>query len=641
MTKNLSYRHDIDGLRAVAVLMVIFNHFGLNVPGGFTGVDIFFVISGFVITNSILPKIVAGNFSFIRFWARRIKRLMPVLYACLLVTLFAFVFILTPYDLIQLSKNTIFANISLSNIFIWKSYGGYFSEGAGIAPLLHTWSLAVEEQFYILWPVLLYAIVKWVPKGKIPFALAGLMFISIYISEFAVNRTISLAYYSMPTRFFEMLAGCICAIYLQKQNFRVSKFNKNLLTIFALGLFVFSAVFITKKTPFPGLFALAPVLFVCLFILNKNSWLNQLLKLKPFLIIGKWSYSLYLWHWPVWVYLVYTDQVNPLNIFLALTLTVILSYLSFTFVEEPFRKKNYKSNRQIFIHLFLIPVFILTVISSLLISLNGLPQRFSSKVIKMDQALNQESKNQCLDRWLNSSRDISPNCVFKKNGNKKSVLLIGDSHASHLSEFIKYFTDKNQYQLSVYTLTTCLPIKNLNYGKNSYYAQKCNSRNEKIIKLVKTQNFDYIVLGGRWSQESFSIINSKGVLETDFLKQSTIVQNKLIETLNYFEQKGVNVKVLEDVPSLAETSPRCPVIKELFKPSKICNAKRTSNIALAKVNARNIINLSSVLCKKHLCKATINDVPLFKDKTHLSKKGALEIAKLYDEVMGDIFLDRP
>ena len=212
----MKYRADIDGLRALAVLLVIFNHYGFGLSGGYVGVDVFFVISGFVITIGIYPRIKANNFTYSQFWYARIRRLMPALFLVLFISSLIFSIILVPSDLLLFSKNLLAANFSLSNFYIWSEYGGYFSGNAQEAPLLHTWSLAVEEQFYILWPICLVLLCKLFSGPRLLLVLICSTVAFIFVSQYGVERTIAAAYYLLPTRVFELLLGCSVAIYLSE-----------------------------------------------------------------------------------------------------------------------------------------------------------------------------------------------------------------------------------------------------------------------------------------------------------------------------------------------------------------------------------------------------------------------------------------
>jgi peptidoglycan/LPS O-acetylase OafA/YrhL len=204
MNKN-QYRPDIDGLRAVAVLSVLFHHLSATLlPGGFVGVDVFFVISGYLITSQVYKEVCDGSFSIQQFYKRRINRIAPVLVTVIITTFIVGAVLLSPADLIKLGKSAIYAMLGLSNVFFWREYGNYFTGNAGEAPLLHTWSLGVEEQFYVVWPLLILALAK-LSRRHMASALVVLTIGAVIVSEAGISIAASASYYLLPTRFFELM----------------------------------------------------------------------------------------------------------------------------------------------------------------------------------------------------------------------------------------------------------------------------------------------------------------------------------------------------------------------------------------------------------------------------------------------------
>ncbi|NOT84620.1 MAG: acyltransferase, partial [Methylococcaceae bacterium] len=315
---KLNYRSDLDGLRAMAVLIVIFNHFKICLSGGFVGVDVFFVISGFVITLGMYPNIINNQFKFGHFWIRRIKRLMPALFLVLFSSTLVFSFLLTPLDLKLALENVIAINFSVSNFYLWTKYGGYFSDNAQEAPFLHTWSLAVEEQYYIVWPFILIFILKTFKKNQLSIVLLLAFLFSLYISQKGVEKSIAGAYFLMPTRFFELLSGSWIAILFNQHKLLINHKLQHILSIAGLLFIIGSAYYLNAEHEFPGYNALLPVLGASLIIMSPSGITSKLLSLKSIVFIGNISYSLYLWHWPILVGLVYTQNDTVLNKVIAL-----------------------------------------------------------------------------------------------------------------------------------------------------------------------------------------------------------------------------------------------------------------------------------------------------------------------------------
>jgi peptidoglycan/LPS O-acetylase OafA/YrhL len=322
---STNYRADIDGLRALAVVLVVIGHTGLGLSGGFVGVDVFFVISGFLITRLLLSSY-ENHIPLTNFWIRRIRRIVPAASVAVAATLMIGMCVLSPRELHLLGQSAIAPQLGYSNMYFW-SHGGYFDLPSEQQPLLHTWSLAVEEQYYLVWPLIL--LLAWKKKVVVP-AIVGLGVTSLAASELLVQSHPSTAFYFMPTRMWELLLGA-AALFLPQL--------RGIFGPIGMTLILVSAACYTESTPFPGLTALAPCVGTAAIILSR-SWITRLLSLRPIVYIGKMSYSVYLWHWPIWVF-----TKNP-------TLTVVASLLigslSYELIETPIRSRSFlKDNRRL------------------------------------------------------------------------------------------------------------------------------------------------------------------------------------------------------------------------------------------------------------------------------------------------------
>ncbi len=311
---STNYRPDIDGLRALAVMLVLVGHVGLGLSGGFIGVDVFFVISGFLITRLLLSSYEAG-IPLKDFWIRRIRRIVPAASVAVAATLIIGTCILPRRDLTLLGQSAIAPQLGYSNFYFW-SHGGYFDLPSERQPLLHTWSLAVEEQFYLIWPLIL--LLAW-KKRAVAATIGGLGLISLAASELIVQSNPATAFYFMPTRMWELLLGA-GALFLPQLH--------RILGPVGMILILVPAASYTASTPFPGLSAIAPCLGTALIILSR-SWITRLLSLGPTVYIGKMSYSIYLWHWPIWVF-----TRNPS---ITLIASLLIGWLSYELVEKPIR----------------------------------------------------------------------------------------------------------------------------------------------------------------------------------------------------------------------------------------------------------------------------------------------------------------
>lgn len=349
----IKYRKEIDGLRAIAILPVIWSHSGLPyLKGGYIGVDVFFVISGFLITSILLGELNQGSFSLTRFYERRARRILPALIVVITLTSISVPMISQhPKFLSDYGSSVLSTVLFSSNIYFWQT-SGYFGSTSELAPLLHTWSLAVEEQFYILFPLFMFAIFQ-LGKRVLIGALVVISFTSLAVAEWgAVNYPIA-NFYLLPTRAWELLLGAVGAIIFASSFFdKIERRASNALSIFGMFLILGSYYFFSPSTLHPTKFTILPTLGTLLVLIfaKKDNLAGRVLSLKALTGIGLISYSLYLWHQPVLALLKnhYTIHLSIQVIFFAVLLIFILSFLTWRFVETPFRNKSTFNTSRIF-----------------------------------------------------------------------------------------------------------------------------------------------------------------------------------------------------------------------------------------------------------------------------------------------------
>ena len=362
---KIIYRPEIDGLRAIAVGAVILYHAQITIfgqqsfKGGFIGVDIFFVISGYLITSIILKELVnTGSFSFKHFYERRIRRILPALLFVMLVSLpFAWIYLL-PNSFIDFSKSILYSLGFSSNFYFWYSGHQYGAESGMLKPFLHTWSLSVEEQFYIIFPIILLITFKNFKKYLTHILILGFL-ISLGLADWGSKNYPSFNFYVLPTRGWELLAGSILAYFEITKGHRNKNKTLNLILPFVgLILIGHSISFFNDEMFHPSFYSLSPIIGVCLIIWfsSKNELITKILSTKLFVGIGLISYSLYLWHYPIFAFARITQfaQGSLFNKLLLGIITVILSTFTYYFVERPFRDK--KNNFKVLLSLILIPV---------------------------------------------------------------------------------------------------------------------------------------------------------------------------------------------------------------------------------------------------------------------------------------------
>lgn len=344
----MKYRAEIDGLRAIAVIPVILFHAGFSLfSGGFVGVDVFFVISGYLITTILINDIENKRFSIVTFYEKRARRIIPALFLVMMLCVPLAWMLLADASLGKFGTGLIGVSIFLSNVVFWQQQG-YFDESAELNPILHTWSLAVEEQYYVLFPIFLFFAWRF-GKNKVFWIILIIAAMSLFLSEWGWRNQATANFYLSPTRAWELLAGSIAAFITHNQGVQ----KNNYLASLGLAAIIFTVFAYDASTPFPSLYALIPVLGTVLLVLyaSEETFAARLLSARAFVGIGLISYSAYLWHQPVFAFFrVYSNQIslNWLAALALITITLFLSYMSWRYIEKPFRNKNLTSKKFIF-----------------------------------------------------------------------------------------------------------------------------------------------------------------------------------------------------------------------------------------------------------------------------------------------------
>jgi peptidoglycan/LPS O-acetylase OafA/YrhL len=498
---KLTYRPEIDGLRAIAVVAVILYHAQITIlgnqpfKGGFIGVDIFFVISGYLITSIILKELVTtGSFSFKHFYERRIRRILPALLFVMLASLpFAWMYLL-PSSFVDFSKSILYSLGFSSNFYFHYSGQQYGAESGLLKPFLHTWSLSVEEQFYILFPLILLITFKYFRKYLVHILIGGFV-VSLGLAEWTSRNYPSVSFYFLHTRMWELLAGSILA-YFEIINGKRSenKILNSILPIIGILLILLTIIFFKTYFPHPSLHTLPAVIGVCLIIWFSDSSgiVVRLLSTKLFVGIGLISYSLYLWHYPIFAF-ARVNYLFEINILFYIIIVFILSVISFYFIENPARNKNYKFK---FILISNIIIISLLIILNLKIIFNyGFKNRVSSII----------QNNYTDDIWSylkNDNGEICFNnfeiCRFNTKSIKK-IYILGDSHMSTLSIDLKSRVIKKRYQFITSLVGGCIYFPNFNLVRNTGQVNKnCNDEYFKKIKKILSNEKDLIlIIGGR------------------------------------------------------------------------------------------------------------------------------------------------
>ncbi len=634
MSSKHFYRPDIDGLRAVAVMLVILFHAGFtSISGGFVGVDIFFVISGFLITSSINKQMIQGTFSFQNFYLKRIRRIIPVLvFIIIMVTIPAY-FILFSDDFENYSRTIIHTILSTNNFHLWIKSSDYFAESTELIPLLHTWSLSVEEQFYIVWPPLLLLLHKKLNLKNRLIGVTLLLFLSFLLSVYLTDANMQMAYFLLPARLFEMLLGAVLAVFWNKLPQFSSTINHFIST---LGFFMMlmPALLLTHTNSFPGINALWPCLGACLFIvsgkeeINKGVF-NKLLQIRVFVFIGLISYSMYLWHWPLLVFVKYLGFELTKSIAVSIIiLTIMLSFLSWKFVEQPFRYTYTFDFKNTLLKVLLPSMLICGILYGVIDHFNGFPNRFT-QLSEFDKDANFPSKlrRNCYRKLRLGNFD---ECGLGTPKEKPDGMLIGDSFANHSASFLEVLAyDANMYfhdsagggypVLGDVNDTTGEPEFEPEFG---------------LKRLALAKKFDYIILAANW--ERFTNKDSKNY-------------QLVFKTVKDLVATGKKIFVIDPI---RETTPNDLHKMKVFKARNIAKIKKKDILVpfykrpedyivyefKRKLPSIKIIDLNTVLCKGEFCNYEIDGNIVYRNSNHLNTSGARLIGERYLKQFGNPLL---
>ena len=556
---KIAYRPEIDGLRGIAVIAVIFYHaqitiFGQNLlKGGFIGVDIFFVISGYLIASLILKELKStGKFSFAYFYERRARRLLPALFVVILTSLpFAWVYLL-PIPFKDFA-NSILSSIAFgSNFYFYYSGTLYGAESGLLKPFLHTWSLSVEEQFYLFFPIFLIICFRFFKK-YLTHIIVVVFFISLGIAEWGSHNYPSLNFYILPTRGWELLAGVMLAK-LESNNVRPS--NRILNEIFILiGLILigYSIVFFHDEMLLPSFYTLCPIIGVMLIIWfsNKEEFITKILSSKFFVGVGLISYSLYLWHFPLFSFArIKHPSISDYDKLEILFLTVVLSILTFFLIEKPFRNKNI-INKKVFISSIVLVIIFFISSYILTIKTGGFENRlhvFLKKELKKNPWEILKDKNGlCFDRKDN-------HCSFNKE-NKKKLFLIGDSHAESISsEFFKKLKNKKINFVDM-NRKGCfyLPYFDTIDKKTKKVVENCSEDIQDNIRSELLSNKNSIVIINALYKE---YLKKNGTHNYVNKKDNKTILNSFVNSLQYLLDNDLYVVLIYPTPEVGFNLPK-------------------------------------------------------------------------------------
>ncbi len=632
---KLSYQSHIDILRALAVLLVIFNHLEIQFfSGGYIGVDIFFVISGYLITKNIIKeKQATGFFSFKDFYTRRIIRLAPSFFTMILISSLFFLAIMTSEEILNYLK-TVIASLTLtSNIYYTSLLNNYFSISAKSTPLLHIWSLSLEEQFYLFWPIFFIAIYRSSTHLKV-ISIFILTTISLIVSYKLTQDMPIAAYYLLPSRIFEFGIGALLCF------LPPSKINKiqslSYCSIILVGLFIASHL-INENTAFPSYTALIPCLLTAVFIYIGQSFSNKYS--KPIEYIGKISYPMYLWHWPIIVYLsLLSINITPHIQTMIILITIALSILTYEYIEKLMKK--YVSNTTTSIKTFFVFPLIVTILILIIIYQELDKFKNNSPNTKISNSI------KCIDQSKHPSED----CHFGNSTQKKiSIFLVGDSHANAQSGFIDHLAKKEHlsgYEMT-FSSTAFLPhIDRSIYDhqlKKVQLVESFKKNNEDILVMLQKMKPKIVVMGGffphNWERSIYSTITTPNLTSKEAFLLG--LSNAIIE----IQKIGAKPVIINDNPILVDININCNLRKSTnlcyFPKEKYLTDFQEWKTILTLLKKKHpeltIIDFNDIICDNTKCYSSLNNIPLYRDRQHMTYSGSQEIAKEYLKIYKNPF----
>ncbi len=648
-----SYRPEIDGLRAIAVIPVILFHYGFNAfSGGFVGVDVFFVISGFLISSIILSEVNQGKFRITTFYERRIRRILPVL-VCVIVTTAALAFwLLPPGETRRFGLEMEWSSIFSTN-FLYLKQSNYVDGLAANRPLLHSWSLSVEEQFYIFFPLLILFLNRFF-KRNLMLVIAALCFVSLVFSIFAVYRFPTAAFYLLPSRAWELLAGSLLAAGISKPDMRQPvREVVSLAGLLLIGIAVFT---LTNDTPFPGIAAMLPVAGTAAVIWASAPGLPPNLvqrtsSMVPLVAIGKISYSLYLWHWPLLVFVRFYLRSDPAGLDLALLsfVTLGLSILTYFYVEQPFRRKQLLPGRKsIFVAAFS-SLAVLALYGWAADGTKGFPFRLNTEARRI--ATYRESIDpKDVGCFILDLRNEHPgkSCELDlPHAGSPDFIFWGDSHAAAM---IPLF-DKPAAELGLSGLQIvthgCPPLLGVSVWSRNQTSD-CLFRTGLSIEEIAKRRIPAVILVARWPLyvEGRSPIGPESRIPQRYLgddqtkalsadENRKVFERGLDRTIQRLSDLNIRIFVVEDVPESVFDVPETMAfyiwggrpVARLDIDKKFMQERQgwINSVFEAREKAGKLtfLHTNQLFCGETKCIVQKDGIPLYRDRDHVSVPGAL------------------
>ena len=646
-----SYRADIDGLRCVAVVAVLLSHLDIAaVSGGFVGVDIFFVISGYLITRIIARELAGGEYSVLRFYERRARRILPALFAVLVATFAVAVVALGPPQFVSLARSAVATVGFVSNVWFWQSSSSYFGADVKLEPLLHTWSLGVEEQFYIIFPLLLWAAFR-LARRRLAAIVAAVVALSFLASIYQVaTGAAPAAFYLLPSRFWELGLGALLA--LSPPRVPAGRAMRDGLAWLAVAAILLPVALYDDAMPFPGLAALPPVLGSALLIWLHSAGetpVRRVLASRPFVAIGLISYSLYLWHWPVIVYAkVMFGPLTPATMLICATLSLGLAALSWRFVEQPFRGHGaWLATRPRILAASGAGIAATIAVAAVVLIGGGFPMRLAPSVAQAFAATDDQDPRSlgCMGAKQIGAEECR---IGAPGGGPADFLLWGDSHAAAAMPGVDRAAAALGRRGYFSAFPACAPLLGV-YRADQRGGKACARFNGEVLQFLEGRDdMPLVILAGRWGFATEGtpspgedagpaiLATVEGRLPSgEIADNAAIFDAALPETIAAIRATGRKVVVLGDVPEVGWSVPdsvgRALMHGVPLPPGPAASdvAQRASESdkafrALETAGELTFLPLSPAFCRERCDVVGAGERPLYRDGHHLSRSGAID-----------------
>ncbi|MCA1371195.1 acyltransferase [Bradyrhizobium sp. BRP14] len=656
--QHLEYRPDLDGLRAVAILPVVLFHAGFSsFGGGFVGVDVFFVLSGFFMARIILSDLERGSFSFWQFYVRRMRRIFPALFSMMAASSIAAWFLFMPQEFTYFANSLIAAALFVSNV-LFRREAGYFDISAEMKPLLHTWSLSVEEQFYLIFPVALFICYKVAGERTFRIALAVTL-LSFAASTFQVYDKPEKAFYLLHFRVWELLLGVLVAL---RPPATYTARTSQVLTALGLAAVFFAVLLYSPSTPFPGLSAAVPCVGTAIVIHAhcRDGLVARFLSNPVSVFIGRISYSLYLWHWPIIVFSRYTlgDELTMGSAFTIVATSFAVAYLSWRFIEQPARYGRLAPSGVAMAGLSSVATLSAVAFGSVVAAWQGIPERLPEEARRLYWATYDDSPFSSPRCFTDSNGDgLTPVQIRKgelckvgvETGNEPQFLVWGDSHAAAIAPAIDAAARQMGLSGVFVGRGSCPPLPNADFGTR-WAVERCVEHNSAVMSLIEQRKFPYVFMVGYWPKyvhraelpRQGHIFDPR--VEPSFADWSAPVRTSLSTTLAGFTRQGTKAILVMDVPEMGHEVPEAlaravvsggtfDIAPSLEYTNKRQALARSVLEEVAKSSGSLIVDPMSGICDAFRCHVMREGTVLYKDEDHLSSEGAKSLAALFQPVL--------